>query len=138
MDSRAAHAASTPPSDAHNREVHVKVLAWILIISALLVAMPGLFLMAFPGMLAMGGPFAPFHFAGMVIFGFWLAFISIPAAFFIAGIGLLGQRDWARFLTLILAALMLLAFPIGTAIGIYAFWVLLPSPGNHGFRRSPA
>ncbi len=43
----------------------------------------------------------------------------------IAGIGLLKRRSWARILALILAILELMNIPIGTAIGIYAIWVLL-------------
>ena len=43
----------------------------------------------------------------------------------IAGIGLLKFKSWARILALILAILNLLAFPIGTALGIYTLWVLL-------------
>ena len=49
--------------------------------------------------------------------------LSVPSI--IAGAGLLGMRPWARVLTLVLAALNLFNVPIGTAFGIYAFWVLL-------------
>ena len=42
----------------------------------------------------------------------------------IAGIGLLSFRPWARILTLILSALNLLQVPLGTALGVYGFWVL--------------
>ncbi len=47
---------------------------------------------------------------------------SVP--FIIAGIGLRKKRPWARILTIILAALNLLSFPLGTALGVYALWVL--------------
>jgi hypothetical protein len=43
----------------------------------------------------------------------------------VAGIGLLKLKSWARILALILAVLNLLAFPIGTVLGIYTLWVLL-------------
>lgn len=43
----------------------------------------------------------------------------------IAGIGVLKLKQWGRILALILAILNLLAFPIGTAVGIYTLWVLL-------------
>lgn len=59
---------------------------------------------------------------GMVIGGF-LAVISLPSI--IAGIGLQKRKQWARILTIILAVLNLLNFPIGTAIGAYSLWVLL-------------
>lgn len=49
--------------------------------------------------------------------------LSIPSI--IAGIYLQKRRQWARILTIILSVLNLLSFPIGTAIGAYALWVLL-------------
>jgi hypothetical protein len=49
--------------------------------------------------------------------------LSAPAL--IAGYGLLKQRRWSRVLTLVLAALNLFNFPLGTALGIYSFWVLM-------------
>ncbi len=52
-----------------------------------------------------------------------LLIISIPG--FIAGIGLLKFRQWARILAIILAVLNILSFPLGTALAIYTFWVLL-------------
>lgn len=42
----------------------------------------------------------------------------------LAGFGLLGYRQWARVLTIILSILNLFNFPIGTAVGIYGLWVL--------------
>jgi hypothetical protein len=42
----------------------------------------------------------------------------------IAGIGLVKFKSWARILAIILAILNLLAFPIGTALGIYTLWVM--------------
>jgi len=41
-----------------------------------------------------------------------------------AGIGLLKHKAWARILTLALSVLALFNFPIGTAVAVYAFWVL--------------
>lgn len=43
----------------------------------------------------------------------------------IGGIGLLQRRSWARPLVIILAALNLFNFPLGTAVGIYALWAML-------------
>jgi len=42
----------------------------------------------------------------------------------IAGIGLLRMAPWSRVLTIILSALHVFAFPIGTALGIYGLWVM--------------
>jgi hypothetical protein len=59
--------------------------------------------------------------AFVVVFFFCLT--SVPEL--IGGIGLLKRRRWARILIMIIAVLDLLSIPIGTAISIYTFWVLL-------------
>lgn len=51
------------------------------------------------------------------------AVLSIPGI--IGGVGLLGLRPWARMLTIIISALNIINFPIGTALGVYGLWVLL-------------
>ena len=53
----------------------------------------------------------------------WLLVISLPGI--VAGIGLLKFRSWARILGIVLCAVCLLGFPIGTVFGIYGLWVLL-------------
>ncbi|MFC2053885.1 hypothetical protein ACFLV7_06240 [Chloroflexota bacterium] len=42
----------------------------------------------------------------------------------IAGVGLLKYKSWARTLAIISGIFNLFAFPIGTALGIYTFWVM--------------
>jgi hypothetical protein len=79
----------------------------------------------------------PFHFAGPLFSRLAGAFISIPIVNIIAGIGLLRHREWARILAMVLSAFMLIGFPFGTAIGIYAFWVLLSNEGSASYRRGP-
>ncbi len=52
-----------------------------------------------------------------------IAIFSIPEI--IAGWGILKMKSWGRILGIIIAILDLIAFPIGTAFGIYGLWVLL-------------
>ena len=52
-----------------------------------------------------------------------IAALSLPRL--IAGIGLLKYRSWSRILTIVISVIGLVDFPIGTALGIYALWVLL-------------
>ena len=62
-------------------------------------------------------------------------FVLVSAlAGLIAGWGLLERHPWARVLTLVLAALALIRFPFGTALGVYTFWVLLPSQSEQEYR----
>ena len=51
-----------------------------------------------------------------------LILLSLPR--FIAGIGLLTHRNWARVLTLIVSVIGLIDFPVGTGLGIYGLWVM--------------
>jgi zinc-ribbon domain len=48
------------------------------------------------------------------------------AADVLAGWGLLERASWARPLAIVLSFLALLSIPVGTALGIYSLWVLLP------------
>lgn len=61
--------------------------------------------------------------------------ISLPGI--IAGYGLLHYRPWARILTIVLSALELFSIPLGTALGIYGFWVLLKPETEQLFNRPP-
>ena len=47
---------------------------------------------------------------------------SVPP--FVAGIGLLKYRPWARTWAIIAAVSELLSIPFGTALGIYGLWVM--------------
>jgi hypothetical protein len=53
----------------------------------------------------------------------------------IAGWGLLDRQSWARLLAIILGFLSLLHFPLGTALGIYTLWVLLPGYSEIEYRQ---
>ncbi len=53
----------------------------------------------------------------------FLIILALPNL--ITGWGLLKLRPWARILALILAALHVFAFPFGTLLCVYAFYVLL-------------
>jgi len=61
--------------------------------------------------------------------------ISLPGL--IAGIGLLSYQNWARILMIVISALELPGFPLHTALGIYALWVLLSNEGAALFNRQP-
>ena len=55
--------------------------------------------------------------------GLFLLLLSVPGI--VGGIGLIKGKSWARYLVMVLAVFNLLDFPIGTAISLYSFWVLL-------------
>ena len=53
----------------------------------------------------------------------FLLVLSIPLI--IVGVGLIKHREWARIAGIVIAALLIFHFPIGTAVGIYGLWTLL-------------
>ena len=53
----------------------------------------------------------------------FLAVFLIPEI--IGGIGLLRRKEWGRILVLIVSFFNLISFPLGTALGVYSFIILL-------------
>ena len=112
---------------------HIRILAILHLIFGVLGLIFALFLLVlFGGLTGLIGLNAPGDEAlvavpliggiGVMVVGF-VALLSVPGV--IAGVGLLSYRPWARTLTLILSAMMLLHVPFGTILGFYGFWVLL-------------
>ncbi len=67
---------------------------------------------------------------GLCIAGF-LLLLSAPAI--IGGWGLIKGKSWSRVLMIVISALHLLSFPVGTALGIYGLWVLLNEQSRQFF-----
>jgi hypothetical protein len=63
----------------------------------------------------------------------WLLLVK-AAAGLIAGWGLLQRQDWARTVALVVSFVALLNVPIGTALGIYTLWVLLPAQSDEEYK----
>jgi hypothetical protein len=61
-------------------------------------------------------------FTGTVLVSY-LVLTALPGL--VAGVGLLKSQPWARVLGIVVGVFYLIHIPIGTAIGIYALWVLL-------------
>jgi hypothetical protein len=64
-----------------------------------------------------------------------LLVISLPGI--ITGWGLMQFKPWARLLALVMSAFELFSIPLGTALGIYGFWVLLKPETEMLFRDQP-
>lgn len=114
---------------------HVRLLGILWLASAALSLIPGfIMLMLFhPG----GGLFPPdvpifvpnlLHFIGLVL-------LASSVLHLVAGWGLLDRQPWARMLAIILAFFNLFHVPLGTALGIYTLWVLLPVKSEEEYRR---
>ncbi|MBI2149672.1 MAG: zinc ribbon domain-containing protein [Acidobacteria bacterium] len=134
-------AASGPAGKApHDMKMHVAIVAWLFIGSGVLMGLIALTVI-FAGQIVQHLPFPPPDMpAGMPGFIGWLTAMiglgitAIGAGVAAAGIGLLQYRDWGRVLATIMSVLMLFHFPVGTAIAIYAFWVLFSAQGREYYK----
>lgn len=67
----------------------------------------------------------------------WLFMLGGVAAFGAAW-GLMERSSWARVYTIVLGAITLIEVPLGTALGIYTLWVLLPEKSEEEYRELSA
>ena len=143
-----ADLAANPPASRKQRDwdLHVSLLAWILMAQAALTAIFGAAII-FAGVVVgrtltrtptlVPDDFPPeavqWILPGAFLIGLLLVAIALPSIF--AGVGLLHYRNWGRVLTLVLSFLKVLEVPLGTITAIYAFWVLLSEGGRNFYRR---
>jgi hypothetical protein len=101
---------------------HLKVLGWLYVATGGLV----LLLAAVAGtILGVAGLATAAAELGVVAFAVSIVIAAIAVPSLICGWGLLTYRPWARVLGIVLSALQLGNFPVGTAMGGYGLWVLL-------------
>jgi hypothetical protein len=63
----------------------------------------------------------------------WLILAKAAVGFF-AGFGLLQREEWARVFALVVAFVALLNVPVGTSLGIYTLWVLMPAQSEQEYK----
>ena len=80
-------------------------------------------------------PNIPFPFAGFM-HGLGLILAAGGLLGIIAGWGLMERQSWARMLAIVLGFLALPHFGLGTALGIYTLWVLLPAQSAAEYERA--
>ena len=117
---------------------HVSILGWLFIVgNALFLLIAGFVFTLLTGLgQTVSDPEARaiLPLVGSTV-GLLLALLSLPGL--AAGYGLLTRKPWARVLAIVMAVLGLLNFPVGTAIGIYALWVLLQTSSANYFETGP-
>jgi hypothetical protein len=108
-----------------NMDQHIKLIAILNITLGSILAFIGLvgfMLLAGIGLLSGDLDAIPIlGFIGSIAFVFMLGF-GLPGI--LGGIGLLKRKEWARILVIAASCIGLFAFPIGTALSVYTFWVL--------------
>lgn len=104
---------------------HVSILGWLYVVANALALATGAFVfLLLTGIGAATGERQALTILGVVGTSVGLLLTAIGAPGLVAGYGLLTHKPWARVLALVLGILGLVNFPVGTAVGIYAFWVL--------------
>jgi hypothetical protein len=107
-------------------ETNVKVLGWLYIVLGILGVIIGaivLFILLGTGIVAQDGEaMAILFIVGVGIAGL-MTVLSLPGI--VTGMGLLKYQSWARVLAIILGAINLSAFPVGTVLGVYSLIVML-------------
>ena len=110
-------------------EQHLKIVGWLHVVNGLFAIAIALFvatLMTGAGVLAAAeegaGIFALLAGIGWAIAVF-VGLLSLPSI--LGGWGILNYKPWSRVTVMVVSALSLLSFPVGTLIGGYSLWVLL-------------
>jgi hypothetical protein len=70
---------------------------------------------------------------GYLVTGWMLLMLILMIPCIALGVGLLNFRPWTRSIGTIIAILELLNFPIGTALGVYALWILMSPEADQLF-----
>ena len=120
--------------DEQDLDLHVKILGWLYILGNsifLVVGVTGFIFLT--GIGTVSGDAEAVKVLGFIGLAAVLFFGTLAVPGIAAGVGLLKQRPWGRLLALVVGFLGLAAFPIGTAIGIYAFGTLLQNTANEYF-----
>ena len=123
--------------DRRGLEIHVPVLGWLYVVANALVLLVGIICLVLLGGI---GLFVDDAVAAriLILIGsvslVLFAFIALPGI--IAGLGLVARKPWARILAMVVGFLGLTAFPIGTILGLYAFYILLQDAAHEYFAGS--
>jgi hypothetical protein len=123
--------------DERELQLHLTILGWLHIIgSSLFLILAALGAVVMPALGAVAGDAEGTAVLAVLgtAFGVLMLVVGLPG--FLAGYGLLKRKSWARMLALVLAILNLVNFPIGTAIAIYTFLVLLQQSATDYFATS--
>lgn len=123
--------------DEDQMRTHVPLVAWLNILGngfLLLMACFVFFLLSGIGVIA-GDPDAMRVLSVIgIATGCFMFVLAIPGI--VAGVGLLGRKQWGRILAMIVSIFSLLNIPIGTLIGGYTLIVLLQDSATAYFAAS--
>lgn len=118
---------------------HLKIVGWMYFgVGAAMLAVGAIGVAVYGGMLLLGHPrgdAAAVPVIGMILMAV-VVVMSIPLL--TVGRALLRLDPWGQSMGMVVSALCLLFFPVGTAIGAYALWVLLQAETGRLMAGGPA
>ena len=113
---------------------HVTILGWLYIVyHALGLVIGGFVFVLLAGIGVVSGDMEALGVLGLVglFVALLMAALSLPGL--LAGYGLLKRANWGRILAIIIGILNLPSFPLGTALGVYALYVLFQTEAEAYF-----
>lgn len=117
-----------------NLSTHVSVLGWLYILGNIFfVVLAVLFFFFLRGIRGVTGDEIAMRVLSLVGTFVMVIVSALGIPGILAGIGLLGRKQWGRILAIVVGFFSLLNIPLGTALGIYTFIVLLPGPAANHF-----
>lgn len=115
-------------------EQHITLLGWLYVaLNILLILIAGFVFMMMMVAGAASGDAEAVRVMPIIAttIGGFLTLLALPGI--LTGIGLLKRKPWARIAAAILAIINLTNFPLGTAVGVYALWILLQTEAADHF-----
>jgi hypothetical protein len=115
-------------------EIHVPVLGWLLIGSNMIFLLVAALVVAL--LVGTGAVVNDLMAERIMVItaasvGGFLAILGVPGI--VAGAGLLARKGWGRILSIVISALSILCFPVGTILGVYGLVVLLQDSATEYF-----
>ncbi len=127
--------AAYPAPAAGRVERHRTILAVLWLVLGLRGVIGGWVLLvvaqARPWLYRGGGDVPPF--VAPLLGAIALALLVFSGLRVVAAVGLFAVQSWARVLLIVLAIVSLIEIPIGTALGIYTLWVMMPRESEAEF-----
>lgn len=128
----AAAQAAAAPSAVGRVFKHRNVLGILWIVLGVISLPGGMFMVGFSRFNTWS--FGPWNgvpsFVAPLLGTFGAAVLVYSILAIIGGVGLLMVQGWARMLVIVIGIVGLIRVPLGTALGIYTLWVLLPDQSN--------
>jgi hypothetical protein len=126
-----------PPFGESRFARHVRTLGILWMVAGALWLVPSFALLSVGGLFRVGfrPDFFPHAFAPPFPFMLGSVFLLVAAAGVSIGWGLYEHQPWARAAALVLACLILLRPPFGTALGLYSLWLLLSGNAASEYER---